>query len=316
MKILCVGEMLADILVTSAPKIIYDNNCSTVGEILVKPGGDAFNNAIDFSRLGHHVSYVGKLSSDAMGQFLLQEGLREGIDMSHVIPSDLPQTKMTILINAAGDRHFLYYPGTGADLRFEDIDLSLLQGCDLLQVSSTFHMPAFDGEGTARLFQAAHQAKVLTSMDITKDFSNRWNEIIAPCYPYLDYFLPSIEQAALVAGSKDEKEIASFFLARGVKHVLVKLGSRGCYYQDTYKAFYCDCYQVAVKETTGAGDAFVAGFMTAILDGKKPEEAALFGTACSAHVIQAVGATSGMPNRSALESFLACHARPAISYVK
>ncbi len=315
MKILCVGEMLVDVLVTGSPGISYDNGTRIADEILMKPGGDAFNNSIDFARLGQEVTYVGCISNDAAGQFLMQEGLREGVNMSHVIPSEYPQTKMTILVDRNGNRCFLYYPGTSRQLRFEDIDLTLLDRCDLVHVGSTFHMPGFDGEGTAALFSAARRYGIPTSMDVTTDFSNRWNEILKPVYLYLDYFLPSIEQAEKIAGTSDVHRIADFFLSRGVKNVVIKCGSEGSYFSDGIRSFRCGCYKVPAIETTGAGDSFTAGFMTAVLEGKTPEQCAVTGSACAAHVVQGVGATTLMPDRLALRKFMSSTPAPDINYL-
>ncbi|MPM80824.1 putative sugar kinase YdjH [bioreactor metagenome] len=223
------------------------------------------------------------------------------------------QTKSLILVNPDGNRTFIQYPGTSAEFCFEDINLSLLDQVELLQIGGTFHLPKFDGEGTARLLKLAREKGVITSMDVTKDPSGRWNKIIAPCYPYLDYFLPSIEQAACICGTNNEKKIADFFLGRGVTAVVVKMGSRGCYCKSGSKAFYCGCYTVPVAETTGAGDAFVAGFLTAVGKGYPIEECVQFGTATSAHAIQAFGATAGVPDFGTVCAFMAEHPKPMIT---
>lgn len=59
------------------------------------------------------------------------------------------------------------------------------------------------GEGSAQLLKAAKERGVITSMDVTSDRSGRWKGILDPCWPYLDYFLPSIEQASQIAGTED-----------------------------------------------------------------------------------------------------------------
>ena len=141
-----------------------------------------------------------------------------------------------------------------------------MRQCKILQLSSTFHLPNFDGaNGAASLLKMAQEIGVITSMDVTKDPTGRWNEILSPCYPYLDYFLPSEEQAMLLAGTEDVEAMADFFLKGGVKCVVIKLGSRGCFCKTAQLSFYCGCYDVPVVETTGAGDAFVAGFLSGVL---------------------------------------------------
>lgn len=304
MDVLCVGEMLVDMIVKPVGEVVFDGGCSIAEEIVWKTGGDAFNNAVNLAKLGNSVCYIGRVGNDYAGNFLLQEGRRQGVMMDYVIPSQIPHTKMNILLNNEGERAFFYYPGTSREFCFEDINLELLEQCKIVQVGGTFHLPAFDGDGTARLFWEARKRGVQTSMDVTTDFSGRWNQIICGCYQYLDYFLPSIDQAKLIAGTDKVPEIADFFLDQGVKNIVIKLGTRGSYFKNCEKSFYCNRYQVPVAETTGAGDAFVAGFLTGVLKGYGPEQCVQAGTAVSAFAVRQVGATEGVRAFGEVEKFI------------
>lgn len=228
--------------------------------------------------------------------------------MSHTIRSETPHGKMNILIDEEGNRAFYYFPGVSREFTSADVDLSLLRQCKILQLSSTFHLPNFDGaNGAASLLKMAQEIGVITSMDVTKDPTGRWNEILSPCYPYLDYFLPSEEQAMLLAGTEDVEAMADFFLKGGVKCVVIKLGSRGCFCKTAQLSFYCGCYDVPVVETTGAGDAFVAGFLSGVLRNGSMEDCVRLGTAASAHVIQCVGANTGIRDLKTLLAFIGTH---------
>ena len=272
MRVLCVGEMMADLLVHPVPEIVFDNDADSVEEIAVKSGGDANNNAIDLAKLGNEVYLVTLAGRDALADNCLKIAQEAGVCVDYAKRStDTDQTRSLILINDRGDRHFLQYPGTSAKFCFEDVDLSLL--------------------------------------DKTKDRTGKWTAI-APCYPHLDYFLPSIEQAACIAGTEDERRIADYFLERGVGTVAIKLGTRGCYCKNKDRAFYCGRYTVPVAETTGAGDAFVAGFLTELGHGGNLEDCVRFATATSAHAVQAFGATAGVPDYDTVRRFMA--ERPAL----
>ena len=312
--ILCIGEMLADIIVSGIKNVHFDAFAELTDGIMIRPGGDAFNNAIDLARLGNRVCCAGRIGTDVIGRSLLQAGTDAGADMSHVIMTDTPQAKMTILITDDDRRAFFYYPGTSAELVPGDIDLSLLGRCRILQIGSTFHLPGFDGEGARYVLQEARKRGVITSMDVTSDLSGRWDAVIRCCYPYLDYFLPSIEQAEKITGSSDEREIASYLLGKGVRNVVVKLGSRGSYFRNSEEEFWCGTCDVPVVDTTGAGDAFVSGFLTGILKGLSHQEAARLGTACSAEVIQAVGANAGIRTLEETLDFLRRTEPPVISF--
>lgn len=310
MRVLCVGEMMADLLVHPVPDIVFDNDADSVEEIAVKSGGDANNNAIDMAKLGNRVYLATLAGRDILADNCLKIAGEAGVCTDYVRRSpDTDQTRSLILINKNGDRHFLQYPGTSAKFRFEDVDLTLLDKVDILQIGGAFHLPAFDGEGSAKLLKLAREKGVTTCMDVTKDRTGRWTAL-DPCYPHLDYFLPSIEQASCIAGTEDERQIADYFLDRGVGTVAIKLGTRGCYCKNREKAFYCGRYTVPVAETTGAGDAFVAGFLTELGHGGSLEDCIRFATATSAHAVQTFGATAGVPDYETVRRFM--DARPAL----
>lgn len=88
-------------------------------------------------------------------------------------------------------------------------------------------------------------------MDVTKDRTGKWTAI-APCYPHLDYFLPSIEQAACIAGTEDERRIADYFLERGVGTVAIKLGPAAATARTGTGHSTAGAIPVPVAETTGA----------------------------------------------------------------
>lgn len=306
MDILCVGDILADIIIRPVGEITFANNCDLVEETAIKPGGDAMNNSINLAKLGNQVACIGRIGNDILGEYLYRTAERQGVDMSHSVRSEnTPHAKSTILINADGNRKFFYYPGSNVEFTIEDVDISLLEQCKILQIGGTFHFPNFDGDkGAVTLLKKARERDVVTSMDVNTDFTGRWNEVICGCYPYLDYFMPSLEQAQLITGTDNVEEMAAFFLQRGVKNVIIKLGALGCYFENAEKAFYCGCYDVPTAETTGAGDAFVAGFLTGTLKGMSVEERITFATACSAFVVQKVGATAGMEDFDTVMRFI------------
>lgn len=313
--VLCIGETAVDIITRTVDACEFSNVCQTVEDILIQPGGDAMNNAVDLARLGNRVCYAGRIGADAGGQFILDSLKAAGVDVSHIVRSSLPHTKVNLLVNARGDRAFFYSGYTSREFTAADVERSLLSSCKIIQVGGTFHLPLFDGEGAAKLFRLAHEAGAITSMDVTNDFSGRWDEIICPCYGHLDYFLPSIDQAALISGREDPWDIAGFFLERGVGHVAIKLGEEGSFYRTKDTAFYCGTYSVPVVETTGAGDAFCSGFLTALLHHQSAEACVISGTAASAQVIQAVGANSGMCSYSELQEFIEKKPSPAVRYI-
>ena len=79
MRILCVGEMMADLLVHPVPEIVFDNDADSVEEIAVKSGGDANNNAIDLAKLGNEVYLVTLAGRDALADNCLKIAQEAGV---------------------------------------------------------------------------------------------------------------------------------------------------------------------------------------------------------------------------------------------
>jgi sugar/nucleoside kinase (ribokinase family) len=180
----------------------------------------------------------------------------------------------------------------------------MLKRCKAVHVGGTFLLPGMDGEGAARLFERARAFGCHTSMDVTWDTTGRWDSLISPCYPHLDLFMPSFNEAKHIAGTDDPEAVADYFLGRGVKTAVVKLGARGCFVKNAEQSFFGGVYAVKPVDTTGAGDAFTAGFLHAKLNGLGLEQCARWGAAVAARAILLVGATDGVPGEKELQDWM------------
>ncbi|MHA5220428.1 carbohydrate kinase family protein [Dysosmobacter sp. Phy] len=305
-KILCVGEMMADLVAYPIGQVLLESDYHPMDSFWVKTGGDAHNNAVDMARLGNDVIYIGRIGNDLFAQNCLNSLRQAGVNTDYVIFSQTAeQAKSLILMGEGGTRTFYQNFGSSAELCFEDIDLNVLDEVSLLQIGGTFHMERFDGDGAVRLLREAKSRGITTSLDVTMDRTGRWNSLLEPYYPYLDYFMPSIEQAVEITKETDFSRMADFLLDRGVKNVIIKAGSDGAYFKNRDESLSCGCYKVPVVDTTGAGDAFVSGFLSARERGFSPEQCMEFATACSAQVIQQVGAAAGLKSFQQVLDFIA-----------
>lgn len=305
MRILVIGEMVTDIIVNPVPNIDFTVDCIPVNEILMRNGGDAMNIAINLTRLGNKVTFIGKVGKDIFGRFLIDVARDESLDTRYIRYSDkIPSAKVIALVKENGERSFLYYSGANAYLSLDDIDFSLLDDCDYLHIGGVFHLPSIDGEGEAVLLKEAKNKNLVTSMDVAWDQTNQWDKIIAPCYPYLDYFLPNINEAKHITHTENVKEMAVYFKNKGIKTVVIKLGKEGCYCSGENKSFFCGIYDVPVVDTTGSGDSFVSGFLTGLKNEKTLETCAIWGTATAAFSVQQAGATTGIPDFEQLMDFI------------
>ena len=128
-------------------------------------------------------------------------------------------------------------------------------------------------------------------------------DIIVPCLPYLDIFLPNNDESEHIKGLKNPEQQLQFYLDNGVKIAGVKLGKKGVWISNGKDKFKLGVFDVPVADTCGAGDAFIAGFIYGIIKKWNLVDVAKFATATAAHCVQSVGATSGIVSASEIERF-------------
>jgi sugar/nucleoside kinase (ribokinase family) len=297
MKVLCVGQLAADILVHPVDTVDFAVDTRRVKGIEIRNGGDCLNVALGLARLGNNVAFAGLVGADQLGDYLASVIAAAGIDGQGLRRTDHATTcACLVLINTKGERSFFYHGGTNDLFCRDDVDDGLLAEASLLHVGGTYLLPRFDGDGAAALFARARAEGRRTSMDVTWDTTGRWLSVIAPCLPHLDFFLPSEREAERITGRTAPEDMAAFLLDRGVGTAVIKLGERGCYLKPSGgPGVLVKAFPAHVVDTTGAGDSFVAGFLTGVLKGWDLPASATLGCAVAALNIGAVGATGGIP---------------------
>jgi sugar/nucleoside kinase (ribokinase family) len=306
MDVLCVGQLAADILVRPVDRVDFGVDTKRVDGIDIKNGGDCLNVALGLRRLGASVAFAGLIGDDQLGNYLLNVVRDAGIDVRGLRRTKEARTcSCLVLINSSGDRTFFYYGGSNDLFSLSDVDMTLLDEAAIVHVGGTYLLPKFDGEGAAKLFAEARARGKLTSMDVTWDTTGRWLAVIEPCLPYLSFFMPSIREAERIAGTGVPEDIAAFLQEKGVRTAVIKLGEKGCYVKNGAEpGFYSDAFPTRVVDTTGAGDSFVAGFLTGVLEDWDVKSCAAFACAVAAMNIRAVGATAGIPTFEEARQFM------------
>lgn len=306
MDVLCVGQLAADILVRPVDRVDFGVDTKRVDGIDIRNGGDCLNVALGLGKLGSSVGFAGLIGDDQLGEYIRGVITAAGIDARGLRRTKEARTcSCLVLINSRGDRTFFYYGGANDLFSLSDLDMAQLDRTSVVHVGGTYLLPRFDGEGAAKLFSEARSRGKLTSMDVTWDTTGRWLAVIEPCLPHLSFFMPSIREAEQIAGTDVPEDVAAFFQAKGVRTAVIKLGEKGCYVKHGAEpGFYTGAYRTEVVDTTGAGDSFVAGFLTGVLKGWDMESCAAFACAVAAMNIRAVGATAGIPTFDEARRFM------------
>lgn len=118
---------------------------------------------------------------------------------------------------------------------------------------------------------------------------------LTPVLPYLDIFMPSEAEARRLAGRRTPRQLAEFFQRRGVGCFVLKQGARGSYARDARgREIRAPAFRVPVRDATGAGDCFCAGFLKGFSLGLSLGECLILGNAAGACAVSALGATTGL----------------------
>ena len=196
MKIACVGILVADAIVETVSQYPEKGVMVPVNSISMCNGGNAMTASINLRRLGVESYILGMIGSDMFGSFLKEKLTEANVDIGGLKVSDSSQTSTSVLmIDDEGERSFFHCKGANAVFSEKDIDYDIIKSCDLVFVTGTFLLDSFDGEGTRDFLKRCKEMGKTTFLDVCHDASGRWGEIVNPCLKYLDYFMPSIDEA-------------------------------------------------------------------------------------------------------------------------
>jgi len=306
MDVVCLGIMVADVMAKTIEKVPGPGKLEIFDQMELHPGGCAINTSIGLSKLGIKTRIIGKVGKDIFGDFLIKVLEKHYVDTSGIAYSQKRGTSFSFaMINREGERSFLHYTGADEDLHLKDINFKLIKDSRILHIAGFNLMPGFDGEPVANVLKQAKEYKITTSLDTAWNSRvKNWKEIIKPSLPYLDIVLPSIEEAKMFTGKEKAEEIADFLLNYGIKIVGLKMGGEGCYLKTEKKEFHIPSYPVKAIDTSGAGDAFAAGFLAGIIKGWNLQKIGQFANAVGALCVQAIGCTTGVKNMDETLAFM------------
>lgn len=302
--VLCSGSIVYDTLVRPVENPQWGTT-TLVETIESHSGGNGANTSLALATLGTPVRLLGAVGCDDHGRFLTGALRTAGVDTAAVAIVDAPTASTVVIVNRAGDRKFLHLPGASA-LAFTKpltFDASLTNGIQHYHLASFFVLPNFRAHAPETL-RRARLAGLSTSFDTNWDPQARWMQDLAPCLPHLDVIFINEDEARMTTGSSDVFEAAHILLQAGVRTAVMKLGPRGCAVLTAKEQHICPAFDVEAKDTTGAGDCFVAGFLSARTRGASLAEAGNFANAVAAWSVQTVGGVAGVRSSGEIAAWM------------
>lgn len=301
MKILCMGMMVCDTLISPVPSDILSLDSVKIQKPVVCCGGDALNVAIGLAKLEMEVSIIGRIAEDVNGRFILAECDKYGIDRSRVIyDGECATAASYALVDERGERHFLSEKSVFAKIAGSDAGDDAIEEADIVYIGSAMALRKMDDGGIKDVFSRAHRLGKTTAMDAAinrEDPERDWLTYLAPALGETDIFFPSMEEAVKITGETKPERIAEHFRKFRMKLFGVKMGAEGCFVTDFKESRFIPCPEgMPVVDTTGAGDSFMAGLLCGLAKGMDAFCAAEFATCVATKNVGAMGGTAGVPN--------------------
>ena len=303
--IICTGMALVDSIIKGFdPEPISASGFRAASGSL-NVGGEAVNEAMAAAKLGMHTGILCSVGQDEAGNMIVGALSRIGVDTSLIVRSSDQTTPVTTMfVNDDGTRKSITNGAHRYNFHPERY-ISLFTGSGAVILGSLFRAPFDDPDIIFSVLKGAKEAGCVTVVD-TKLPNFRFLTLtdIAESLPFIDYIAPNEDEAKYYSGKTEPDEMADVFLAGGVRNVIIKLGSKGCYFKNSTGSVVLPACRINAVDATGAGDNFIAGFTCELLRGSTPEEAIRFANACGAICTTAVGAATALRNREQVLAFL------------
>jgi ribokinase len=256
-------------------------------------GGSAANTVVGLARLGCKVGFIGKVANDREGKLQLACFKTEGVDISGIVEATKGKSGSVMgFVDRKGARAL--YINSGVNDLIEPREIKL----DYISQTKFLHLSSFVGEKSFRA-----QKKLLStlpdgikiSFDPGSLYAQKGFAVIEPIIRNSYVLMPNAVELEQLTGEEDYRRGADFMIAMGVKVVAVKLGSKGCYVTDGQERLTVEPFKVKAVDTTGAGDAFCAGFLYGLIHDKSLYECGQLGNFVGSRSVMAMGARLGLP---------------------
>lgn len=300
-----IGLYILDVLGRPVDAIPAGGNVDFIDEIRLTVAGTAGGTVVDLAKLGLDCLAVGAVGDDEKADFMLSTMQKFGIDTSAMQQiAGVPSSATILNIRRNGERPALHARGASDHFDVPPEAYDVVLAPPIIHLGGTGLLRKLDGEPSRVLLAEAKKRGRTVTFDLIAANSETIRQV-EPLLPYIDYFMPSIEEACAMSGQTTKEDAAKFFLDRGVKACVFTLGGDGAFYADDKgERVSRPAYAIDVVDTTGCGDAFDAGYIAALHHGMDLEERLRFAQAAAALVATGLGSDAGICSHDQVLEFM------------
>lgn len=286
--VVVIGDLVTDVMVRLAEPPAPGSDAEA--EVRFGGGGSAANVACWLATTGVEVVLVGRIGADAAGEARRSELRDAGVACRLAVDVARPTGAIVVLVDDTGERTMLTDRGANRALATTDLPVDLIERAAWLHLSGYPLLEETSRPAALDALARARAAGVRTSVDpssrnplaaVGPERFRGWTEGV-------DVLLPNLAEAQLLAGH-DEPETAVRALATAYDEVVVTLGAQGCLWSDGRETLALPAGDARVVDTTGAGDAFAAGYIAASVMSGDPKTRCRRGVELAAQAVARVG---------------------------
>ena len=263
------------------------------------PGGSSANVAIILATTSVPVRFFGCIGNDFHGDFLVSALQSYGMNTDTVARTDRDRTCITVSLTYPNDRMFITDLGTLKSNTLADFPAGYLADAEHLHLGSFFLQIGLR-PAVGQLLEDARANGMTTSLDMGGDPADTWDiSDLLPALPCLDWFVPNADEITGITGCSTVPDALAAF-DQNATGIVVKAGADGAYSRCNGEIRHYPGTVVEVVDTTGAGDCFNAGFLSAICSGATLDDAVNRGNEWGAAAVRCLGLPIADENRPAL----------------
>jgi len=277
--------------------IAKEDEESSILDCIEACGGSAANTVVGLARLGLKTGYIGKVARDREGRLLLRDFKKEKVDIEGIVAAKSGRSGVVMgFVDKKGERALYIDPGVNSTITLDEIDFKYANSTSFMHVTSFVGEKAFEVQ---KKLVSSLSKNVKLSLDPGNLYAEKGLAALKPIIERCFAVFPNEHELELLTGEGHEKG-AQKLLDQGISIVAVKLGPKGCYVTDGKEKHLIPRYPAKVVDTTGAGDAFGAGFLYGLVKNKSLEQCGKLGNFVAARCIAKVGAQPGLPHQADL----------------
>jgi ribokinase len=264
-------------------------------------GGVTANYLVALARLGGYCGFIGAVGNDSYGDFLINDFKIEKVDTTFTFKKPNLKTPVNFIFISKGEKTIIQSPHM-LTTKIEISDLNETYIADAKLLHTTMIHPKL----TEKAIEIAKKSDVNVSIDLESQIAQiGWNKLkkMLLC---ADILIPNKEGAKAITNTNNPEEAAKILVKKGIKTVIITLGSRGVLITTAKFQKRIPTYSIKnIVDTTGAGDAFNGAFSYAYwIKGWSLEKSCKYANGAATMKIQALGARTGMPTEGQLLDFL------------